>query len=56
MAAFPPWVQEVPGSNLGHFLFLKILFIPFIREFQTSNFMSDLTAQWARTSVEVPSS
>jgi hypothetical protein len=37
-----------------NFFFLKILFIPFIRDFQTYNFMSDLTAQWARASVEVP--
>jgi hypothetical protein len=52
-------MQGVLGSNLGQdikFFFLKILFIPFIRDFQTYNFMSDLTAQWARASVEVPSS
>jgi hypothetical protein len=37
-----------------NFFFLKILFLPFIRDFQTYNFMSDLTAQWARASVDVP--
>jgi hypothetical protein len=50
-------MREVPGSNLGQdikFFFLKIVFISFIRDFQTYNFMSDPTAQWARASVEVP--
>jgi hypothetical protein len=48
------------GSNLGRpsefkfFLSFYMLCIGFIREFQTYNFLSDLTAHWAKA--YVPSS
>jgi hypothetical protein len=45
-------MQEVPSSNLGqdiNFFFLKILFIPFIRDLQTYNFIIIIICLFAST-------